>query len=480
MRLHVRAPLGTKLEETERLVERVERAVRETIGSGELETMNATIGLPSYFNLAFIQTDNMGPQDAEMLIALKPGHGPTETWRRSLRSLLPERFPEATFYFQSPDLISQVLDFGASSPIDVRIEGRKLAETQELARAVADRIRRVPGVVDVRVAQPASHPALRVEVDRERAGAVGVSQRSAATTLLTALSSSGMVAPSYWIDPATNQSYLVSVQAPAAALHDVDDVRALPVPTAARDATVPLAGVGTVALARANAMITHENVQRVVDVQCDTDGRDLASTAADVERTVATLGPMPKGVRLSVTGRIETLSSAFRSLRLGLVVAALLAYLLMVVLFQSWSDPLLVMVAVPGALGGVVVALALTGTTFNVESLMGAILAVGLATANSILLVSFANELVKHGRAPIDAAIEAAGTRLRPVLMTAGAMLFGMLPMAVGFGEAGEQNAPLGRAVIGGLIGATATTLWIVPLVYARVRGRREPEHDAE
>lgn len=488
MRLHVRAPLGTRLEVTEHILERVERSIRETIPPGELETINDTIGLPTFYNLAFVQTDSIGPQDAELTITLASKHRPTPEYRQRLRDVLGRTYPGVLFYFQSSDIISQVLDFGAAAPIDVQVEGRDLEKTTAVARQLRDRIREIPGTADVHVAQSLSHPALQVDVDRERAAILGISQRDVAAGLLTSLNSSSTVAPSFWLDPESNTSYAVAVQAPPLEMREVGDLRAIPITpakgtgsTSAPDESPRLGNLGTVALSRSSALISHENVQRVVDVQSNVEGRDLGSVTQDVARVIEGVRDLPHGVRIAVRGRSESLVSSFRSLGLGLLVAALLAYLLMVVLFQSWTDPLIVMVAVPGALSGVAAALAMTGSSLNVESFMGAIMAVGVAVANSILLVSFANDrLTASGGSAIEVAIEAGRARLRPILMTAGAMLLGMLPMATAMGEAGEQNAPLGRAVIGGLLGATATTLWLVPIVYAAVRtGRSGQERSA-
>jgi multidrug efflux pump subunit AcrB len=485
LRLHVRAPLGTRLDVTEHILERVERTIRETIPANELDTISDTIGLPTFFNIAFIQTDSIGPQDAELLVSLSPGHRHTAEYRRLLRDTLHRTDPGVLFYFQSSDIISQVLDFGAAAPIDVQVEGRDQEKTFAIARLLRDRIREIPGTADVHVAQSLSHPALRVDVDRERAAVLGVSQHDVAAGLLTSLNSSSMVTPSYWLDPESSMPYMVAVQAPPLEMRDLGDVRAIPItsgrgsdPSLSPEKSPQLSNLATVALSRSSAVINHENVQRVVDVQANVEGRDLGSVTKEVARVVADLRDLPRGVRVVVRGRSESLVSALGSLGLGLLVAALLAYLLMVVLFQSWRDPLIVMVAVPGALAGVAVGLALTGSSLNVESFMGAIMAVGVAVANSILLVSFANDrLAARPGSTIEVAIEAGRTRLRPVLMTAGAMLLGMLPMAIGMGDAGEQNAPLGRAVIGGLVGATATTLWLVPIVYAAVRkGSQGPE----
>jgi multidrug efflux pump subunit AcrB len=484
MKLHLRAPVGVSLSESERLQARVEAVIREVIPADEMQSVNATIGLPGYYNLAFAQTDSIGPQDADVLISLRAGHHPTAGYRARLRHELAARFPGVEVYFQPADIISQVLNFGLTAPIVVEVEGRKLDQTTKLARHIRDQLKLVPGAVDVRIAQPSFHPALRIDVDRERAARLGLSQQDVASNLLLSLDSSGTIAPNYWPDPESKQRYLISVQAPPTQLTNIAELDRFPVAAAGRPAgqmTPLLRDVASVQLSRSAAAFEHVNAQRLVSVDANVEGNDLGSVTRAVERIVAELGPLPAGIRVGLRGQSENLANLFGQLGLGLLVATFLAYLLMVIQFQSWIDPLIVLVAVPGALGGVLVMLAMTHTTLNVESFMGAIMAIGLAVSNSILLVSFANEVVDGWQGSLEEAVVASGrTRLRPVLMTASAMVAGMIPLALGFGEAGEQNAPLGRAVIGGLIGATLSTLFLVPTVYAMVHGRLRRRHDAE
>ena len=492
MRLHFRAPIGTRIEETEQLVDRVERRIRETVPSGELETINDNLGLPTYYNLAFVQTDNIGGQDAEILIALAPKHGPTAGYEAKLRAALPHDFPGSEFYFQSADIVSQVLNFGLSAPIDVQIEGNDLERSNDLAIRLSKRIREIPGTVDVRIPQVLEYPALRVEVDRDRAAQLGLTERDVANDLLTSLSSSAVVSPAFWLNPKNNVNYLVAVQTPLPKMRSIHDLmetplesgRALPAsgsPPSSQGATSTAPYLGSVATLRpagAKALINHYTVQRVIDVQCGTAGRDLGGVARDIERAIAALGPLPPGMRIRIMGQSESMFSSFKSLGLGMILAILLVYLLLVVLFQSWLDPFIIMVAVPGALVGILWMLALTGTTLNVESFMGAIMAVGIAVSNSILLVNFANDLrAEREVGPLAAALEAGRTRLRPVIMTALAMILGMLPMALALGEGGEQNAPLGRAVIGGLVVATFVTLYLVPVVYSLLRRAPPTKH---
>src|SRR6266516_470640 len=495
MKLHFRAAAGTRLAETERLVEQVERRIRETIPADELETVNDMIGVPLFYNLAFVPTDNIGAMDAEVLIALKPRHRPTERYMRALRATLPADFPGSSFYFQPADIVSQVLNFGVSAPVDVQIEGANLARSYEVARRLRDAIRTVPGAVDVHVPQVLDYPALKVQVDRVRAAQLGLTQRDVANSMLISLSSSGLIAPSFFLNPTNNVNYTVAVQTPIARLASVPSLLATPLtpasgvrpadpsgaPSLAEPPEAPavmLGNVASVSPGAAPGVVNHYTVQRVLDVEAGVEGRDLGGVVRDIRSRIAALGALPPGMRITVRGQGEVMTASFRSLGLGLILAIVLVYCLMVVLFQSWLDPFIIMAAVPGALVGILWMLALTGTTLNVESLMGSIMAVGIAVSNSILLVSFANDRrVETGGDALAAALEAGKTRLRPVLMTALAMIIGMVPMAVGLGEGGEQNAPLGRAVIGGLVLATAATLFVVPVLYSLIRTEPPTSH---
>ncbi len=496
MRLHVRAPVGTRIEETERLVADVERAVRELIPAREIATINDMIGVPIYYNLAFVPTDNTSGMDAEIRVALAAEHSPTDGWMRRLRSELPARFPGVEFYFMPADIVTQVLNFGVPSPIDLQIEGPDLARSYAVARRLRDEVAAVPGAVDVHVRQVLDYPALRVDVDRVRAAEQGLGVSSVANSLLVALTGSGTVSPSYFLNPKNNVNYTVAVRTPPDAIDSEDALArtplAPPAPIAVTSTALgpppgeiprapaqTLGNLATVTPAATPTEIDHYTVQRVLDVAADVDGRDLGAVAADIQRRVAALGPLPGGMRVTLRGQYEVMRQSFASMGGGLVLAVVLIYLLMVVLFQSWIDPLVIVSAVPGALAGILWMLAATGTTLNVQSLMGAIMAVGIAVANSILLVSFANDARSGDEdpGPVRAIAEAARTRLRPVLMTALAMILGMAPMALGLGEAGEQNAPLGRAVIGGLVVATAMTLVVVPVLYALVRRKPPSKH---
>ena len=496
MKLHFRAPAGTRIESTEKLVLAVEDRMRQIVPPGELETVNDMIGLPINYNLAFVQTDNIGPMDADILIALKPHHHPTRDYMQRIRTALAKDFPDCSIYFQPADIVTQVLNFGLNSPVDVQVEYPNLTESFKVARTLRDEIRTVPGTADVHIAQVLDYPTLKVDVDRERAAQLGLSQRDVASSMLVSLSSSSLLSPSYFLNPQNNVNYSVVVKAPLQKVRSVPNLLSVPLTPAAGSALLQPGGtpspqmlpaaaaqtLGNVSSlsseVRAN-QLSHYTVQRVLDIGASVEGRDLGSVAADIEAKIKRLGPLPKGMRITVRGQNEVMSQSFRSLGLGLILAVLLVYCLMVVLYQSWIDPLIIIMAVPGALVGILWMLTATHTTLNVESLMGAIMAVGIAVSNSILLVNFANDYreEKPEASPLEAALAAGKTRLRPVLMTALAMVIGMIPMALALGEAGEQNAPLGRAVIGGLVMATFVTLFVVPVVYTLLRRKPPTRH---
>ena len=491
MKLHFRAPSGTRIEHTEQLVGQVEQRIRQIVPPAELSTINATIGIPGSLNLAFVPTNNASGMDAEILIALNPEHHPTAGYVRSIRAALTAEFPGSAVYFQTADIVGQVLNFGLPAPIDVQIQGQDLDRSYTIARTLRDKVREVPGAADVTIKQVLDYPTLHLDVDRQRAAELGITQRDAANSMLISLASSGLVSPSYFVNPANQVSYLVAVEVPLVRMSSTQDMLSTPVTSAGRlTETVPawaannrppraptqtLQNIARMTTTAGPSEIDHYTVERVLDLLANVEGRDLGSVVAGVQRQVASLGTLPPGVQITVRGQGEVMNHAFGSLALGLTVAVLLVFALMAVLFQSWIDPLIIMGAVPGAIIGILWMLVLTHTTINIESLLGAIMAVGIAVANSILVVSFANDQrVEHSLEPEQAAIEAGKTRLRPVLMTALAMVLGMLPMAIGAGEGGEQNAPLGRAVIGGLCMATVVTLLVVPVLYT-VLARKLP-----
>jgi CzcA family heavy metal efflux pump len=483
IKLHVRGAPGTRLEESEKRIAAIEQAIREVIPPGEIETMLDVLGTPySGINLSLSEGALISPADAQILISLADGHAPTAGHVRALRERLGRDFPETTFFFLAPDISTQVLNFGLPAPINLQVSGPIGSEdkTYAFARELAARVERVPGAVDVHLAQVQAVPQLRITVDRVQAQRAGLSERDVASDLLVSLSSSGQVAPTYWIDKRGVQ-YLVSVQTPQYAIDSMDALRATPISTPSTT-TPPQAGarpqtlgnLATIRRATGPANITHYNIARTFDVQANIDGIDLGSVSDEVRSIINEMSKRaPPGTRIALKGQAESMDTSFGGLASGLVFAILLVYLLLVVNFQSWLDPFIILMALPGALAGIVWMLFLSGTTLSVPALIGSIMCVGVGTANSILVVAFANEQ-RAVRDQRGAALAAGMTRLRPVLMTALAMIIGMVPMAIGIGEGGEQNAPLGRAVIGGLLLATVTTLFFVPVVYSLLR-RRPP-----
>lgn len=484
-RLHVRAPAGTRIEETERLFGRVEQTIRRTIPAQELELILDNIGLPvGGVNLAFSDSATIGASDGEILVALKEGeHRPTGEYVERLRRTLKAEFPEAVFFFQASDIVTQILNFGLPAPIDIQIAGpgANRQRNYALARELETRVRLVAGAADVHLHQVVDAPDLRVVVDRTRAIEAGLTQRDVANSLLVSLSSSSQAAPNYWINPKNGVNYLVAVQTPQYRMDTIDALKNTPIVGAGLSAPQLLSNLATFERSRSMAVINHYNVQPVYDVYANVYNRDLGAVADEIEVIVADIrSKLPRGSAIVMRGQVESMNGAFLSLGLGLIFAIVLVYCLMVVNFQSWIDPFIIITALPGALSGILWMLFVTQTTLSVPALMGSIMSIGVATANSILLVTFANEQRAEGKDALGAALAAGYTRLRPVLMTALAMILGMLPMALGFGEGGEQNAPLGRAVIGGLIVATITTLLFVPLVYSVLRRREPRELDAD
>jgi len=500
MKLHYRAPIGTRIEETEKLALAVEEEIRKIIPPEEVSVVNDMIGVPLFFNLAFVPTDNISGMDADILISLKKPHKPASHYMREIRAKLPEKFPGSTFYFQNADIVTQVLNFGLPAPIDVQIQDANFERAQIYAGRIKKAIEETPGAVDVRQQQVLNYPALRVEVDRLRAAKLGFTQRDVANNMLTSLSGSGIVFPSYFLSP-NGVNYTVSVQTPIDSIQSVDDVLATPITSSTSGITdnslphtpttvggAPVTRLSNLAVIKPETSyqsVSHYTVQRVIDIAANIDGRDLGGVVSDIRKKIDAITAekdFPPSAKIVVRGQYEVMNASFQSLILGLILAIILVYALLVVLFQSWMDPFIIMMAVPGALIGILWMLALAGTTINVMSLMGAIMAVGIGVSNSILVVSFANEVraAHPDMTVIEAAIEAGKTRLRPVLMTALAMIIGMLPMALGMGEAGEQNAPLGRAVIGGLALATVATLFVVPVVYTFLRRKMPILHQLD
>jgi multidrug efflux pump subunit AcrB len=474
VKLHVRGPPGTRIEESENRFAKIEESIKQVIPPASIDTMLDNIGIPySSINLSLSEGVLVSPADGDILISLKPGHAPTAPYVRELRRTLNAQYPDSTFFFLAPDISTQVLNFGLPAPIDVQVIGPIGAEksTLDVARQIASRVAAIPGAADVHLAQVPTQPELKIDVNRTMAGQLGVTERDVASDVLVSLASSSMVSPSYWVDPRGVQ-YLVAVQTPQHVIDSLDALRTTPVSTGAQPQL--LSNLASLERTTGAVNITHYNVARTFDVQANVDGTDLGSVASRVRGVVADLersGQMPRGTSARVKGQVESMESSFRGLEYGIVFAIVLVYFLMVVNFQSWLDPFVILMALPGALAGIAWMLFITDTTISVPALMGAIMCVGVATANSILVVTFANEQRLHASLDAKKAALAAGmTRLRPVIMTALAMILGMLPMSLGLGEGGEQNAPLGRAVIGGLLVATGTTLFFVPVVYSLLK----------
>jgi multidrug efflux pump subunit AcrB len=474
-RLHVRAKAGTRIEETARLCDHVEEAIRRIIPRRELEGILDNIGQPvSGINNSYANGGTVGPFDAEILVSLNhEKHRPTETYLRQLRHDLNGAFPGVSFFFQPADIVSQILNFGLPSPIDIQIVGSKLTENHRIATEIADQLRRIPGAVDVHIQQMFDLPNLQVTTDRTKAEEVGLGERDIATSLLVSLSGSFQTTPAFWLNPANGVSYLVAVQTPQ---YKLDSLRALAgVPITGPDGAAPqvLGNLATFSRGAEEGVVSHYDAQNVIDIFADVQGRDLGGVADGFEGIVRSAKKrLPRGSSIIVRGQIETMNSSFLGLALGLVFAIALVYLLIVINFQSWSDAFIIITALPGAVAGICWMLFLTRTTLSVPSLMGAIMCIGVATANSILVITFAKERLAETKDAVAAALDAGHTRLRPVVMTALAMIIGMIPMSLGLGEGGEQNAPLGRAVIGGLLFATAATLFFVPVVFCMIRGR--------
>ena len=474
IRLHVRGPAGTRIEESERLFARIEETIRQVIPASEIETMMDNIGVPySGINLSLGDPSMISSADGEVLIALTGHHHPTPQYVRRIRETLRRDYPEASIFFLAPDISTQVLNFGLSAPIDVQIVGPPANQEQNIAiaRGLEQTLTRIPGAADVHLHQVVDAPQIKLNVDRTLASQGGLTQRDAANALLVSLSASGATSPNFWLDEKKGVQYLVSVQTPQRSVSSIETLGTTPLAPGNGGAPQLLANVATVARTTGPTNVTHYNVAPTLDVLVSVDGRDLGGVAGDVERAVRELTPkLPRGTSIRIKGQAESMESSFRGLGYGLIFAVLLVYLLMVVNFQSWLDPFVILMALPGAIAGIAWMLFLSHTTLSVPALMGSIMCVGVATANSILVVTFANDQRKVGRDATEAALAAGMTRLRPVLMTALAMIIGMLPMSLGLGEGGEQNAPLGRAVIGGLFLATICTLLFVPVVYAALR----------
>src|SRR6266436_3032326 len=470
-RLHVRAHTGTRIEETAVLVDHVEASIRRAIPARELQGIIDNIGIPiSGINLSYNDSGVAGPADGDIMVSLKTGHRPTAEYVRNLRLALNRDFPGVTFYFLAADIVSETINFGLPAPYDIQVVGRNLAGNQQVAAGMAEQIRHIPGAVDVRVQQPANLPRFEFAIDRTKASELNLSERDIAGSVLLGLSGSTQVQPAYWLDSSIGVQYLLNIRAPEYRMTSLADLNSMPLTagTPGQGNEQLLANVATFFRTNSQPIYSHYNVMPVVDVFGGVSGRDLGGVLKDLKPIiVAAKKSLPHGSSIVLRGQAKTMNSSFIGLSIGLLMAVALIYLLLVVNFQSWLDPFIILTALTGALAGVIWGLFLTHTTLSVPAMMGAIMCLGVATANSVLVVTFARTHLQEGMAPLKAAWEAGTGRLRPVIMTAAAMIIGMVPMALGLGEGGEQNAPLGRAVIGGLVLATVATLFFVPVVFS-------------
>jgi multidrug efflux pump subunit AcrB len=473
IKMHIRAQTGTRIENTTKLADRIGEAIRKIIPADELDGVVDNIGLSvSGINMAYNNSGTIGAGDADILISLKPNHAPTADYVKTMREQLPRAFPGTSFSFLPADMVSQILNFGVPAPIDVQVVGNDLPADRKYANELLSRIKRIPGIADARIQQAFEQPTLNVNVDRSLAGLVGLSERDAATAMLTTLAGSSQTSPTYWLNPKTGVSYPVSVQTPQRDIDTMSGLQNMPLsPNSGAAASQVLGGLATINRGPSNAVVSHYNVRPVIDIYATPQDRDLGGVAADIRQAMHdTAHDVPKGAGVELRGQVTTMTSAYQQLFVGLALAIVLIYLLIVVNFQSWLDPFVIVMALPTALAGIIWMLFATGTTLSVPALTGAIMCMGVATANSILVIAFARERLAAGDDAVTATMAAGSARFRPVLMTALAMVIGMLPMAL---EAG-QNMPLGRAVIGGLIFATCATLFLVPTMFSLVHGHED------
>jgi multidrug efflux pump subunit AcrB len=474
--IHVRVPVGTRVEETARRFAKIDKAIRTVIPSGEIVTIVDNIGLPaSSINLTYNNTGTMGSQDGDFQIALGEDHKPTADYVRKLREVLPREFPDTTFSFPPADIVSQILNFGSPAPIDVQVRGRDIDANFAYADKLLKRIRAIPGVADARIQQSQRKPVFNVDIDRTQAQLLGLTAKDVANSMVVNLAGSSQVAPTYWLNPKTGVTYPIVMQTPQPTLDSLSALTDLPIGNGAGGTATTLGAVASISRSTGSAIVSQYDVAPMVQIHATTQDRDLGAVAADIRKAIAdTKTEVPKGAKVEMLGQVSTMDRAFSGLGWGLLGAVGLIYLLIVVNFQSWTDPAVIVSALPAALAGIVWMLFATHTTLSVPALTGAIMCMGVATANSVLVISFARERLAELGDAHAAALEAGFVRFRPVLMTALAMIIGMLPMALGLGDGGEQNAPLGRAVIGGLIFSTIATLVFVPVVFSMVHGRKQ------
>ncbi len=477
-RLHVRLASGTRVEETASQFATVESEIRRVVGNDQISLVLDNIGEPIFLNLAYSDSATVGPSDGEILVSLKENHTPVAKLQRELRADLPKKFPGDTFFFQPGDIVSQILNFGLPEPIDIQVAGpgRNMAKDYQVAQEVLGKVSAIPGAADVHLQQISDYPALNVNIDRSQAAQLNLTQANASDNLLISLAGSGQAAPTYYVDQHTAVVYTVSIQTPQFRVNSLDSILNTPIGYSPTGTPELLGNVAQIVHGTAPAVINHYNIQPVYDIYASNQDRDLGGVASDINKVLDSVHKdVPRGSTITVRGQVMNMNQSFSGLGFGLIGAIILVYLLLTINFQSWFDPLVVVSGAPGALSGILWMLFATQTSLSVPSLMGAIMSIGVSTANSVLLVTFANERRLEGMSAVDAVVAAGYTRLRPILMTALAMVIGMIPMALGLGEGGEQNAPLGRAVIGGLVVATFTTLFIVPIFYSVLR-KHEPE----
>jgi multidrug efflux pump subunit AcrB len=482
-KLHVRGPTGMRIEDTAFLCDQIENSIRREIPGSEVASIIDNIGLPySGINLSYSNSAPIGTADADILVTLSKEHHPTEDHVRQLRLKLGKQFPGVTFAFLPSDMVTQILNFGLPSPIDIQVVGNDLEGNRAWASQVLEKVRHVTGTADMRIQQTFDQPYLHLNVERTKAQEIGFSARDIAQNLLVSLSGSFQTSPTFWLDPKTGVSYSIATQAPQYRTSSLQDLMSMPV-TGTNPNAPPSLMASLVSVQRGSGMavISHYDVAPVIDIYGSVDGRDLGAVSRDMNKIIDSMrNQLPRGSRVIVRGQVQTMRASYIGLLIGLAFAILLDYLLIVVNFQSWLDPFIMISALPAALAGIAWMLFITHTRLSVPALLGAIMCMGVATANSILVVSFATEQMEAGKDSVAAALEAGFTRFRPVIMTALAMMIGMVPMALGLGDGGEQNAPLGRAVIGGLLFATVSTLLFVPTFFSVLQGRRNPQQATE
>jgi CzcA family heavy metal efflux pump len=475
--MHVRVQAGTRIEETARTVDLIEQMIRKIIPADQLDNIIDNIGIPySGINTSYNNTGTMSPADGDILVSMKPNHSATNKYVREIRKEMPQQFPGVTFWFPAADIVAQILNFGLSAPIDVQLIGTDRNETHAFAEKILEKIRKVPGAVDFHIQEPNNAPRLDVTVNRAKASSLGLTQLNVANSTLGALAGSQQTSPNFWVDPKNSISYIFNAQSPQYTLESFDSLMNLPILGSSLGTTQILANVASLSRSQTSPVMDRYNLRPVINIYGFVDGKDLNSVAQKIQKIIEeNRKDLPRGSTIKLRGQVTMMQESFTGLYLGLVASLVLIYLLMVVNFQSWVEPFIIITALPAALAGIVWILFITGTTLSVPALMGAIMCMGVATANSVLVVTFANEKLEEYKDSFRAALDAGYARLRPVLMTAIAMIVGMIPMSLALGEGGEQNAPLGRAVIGGLILATGATLFFVPVVFMIVRRRKYP-----